>query len=211
MSKEFDINVLLTNIKSAGSSLYEKFTSGTGISFAGAKGHFVTVMHHKYVVFIHCCKAGIPLRGLLHDLSKFSVREFYYGMKYFRGDRSPNEGEREEYGYSKAWMHHKGRNRHHFEYWTDYNLEDKCVRPVKMPLEYVIEMFCDRVAAGKIYNKEKYKDSDPYDYYLKRKPHRFIHPETEAFLGKLLKMLSVYGEDRTFAYIRSFRRRRKDY
>lgn len=211
MSKEFDFNNLKQSIKSAGSSLAECIETHTGLTAKGAKGHFVTVVHHKYVVFLHCCKAGIPMRGLLHDLSKFSPREFFYGVKYFRGDRSPNEGEREDYGYSKAWMHHKGRNRHHFEYWTDYNLEDRCVRPVKMPLIYVIEMFCDRVAAGKIYNGDKYTDSDPYDYYMKRKPHRFIHPDTEAFLGKLLKMLAVNGEERTFAYIRRYLKKNEDY
>ena len=97
------------------------------------KGHLFTILKHKRLVFIHCARIGMPLRGLLHDMSKFSPREFYYGVKYFKGDKSPNEGEREAYGYSMAWMHHKGRNRHHFEYWTDYNLKDKRVRPVKMP------------------------------------------------------------------------------
>lgn len=175
------------------------------------KGHLLTVLRHKRLVFIHCVKAGIPVRGVFHDMSKFSPREFYYGIKYFKGDKSPNEGEREAYGYSKAWMHHKGRNRHHFEYWTDYNLTDRCVRPVKMPLDCVVEMFCDRVAASKTYNKEKYTDKDPITYFMSRKAHRFIHPETEAFIEKLLKMLSVIGEEKTFAYIRKYRKNHKDY
>ena len=175
------------------------------------KGHLFTVLKHKRLVFIHCAKIGMPIRGLLHDMSKFSPREFYYGVKYFKGDKSPNEGEREAYGYSMAWMHHKGRNRHHFEYWTDYNLKDKRVRPVKMPLDYVLEMFCDRVAASKTYNKEKYTDKDPIGYFMLRKPHRFIPPETEAFLEKLLRMLSVVGEEKTFAYIRKYRKNHKDY
>ena len=197
--------------KGTACKILDKAARKIDIEPASFKGHLFTILKHKRLVFIHCLKAGIPLRGLLHDMSKFSPREFYYGIKYFKGDKSPNEGEREAYGYSMAWMHHKGCNRHHFEYWTDYNLKDKCVRPVKMPLVYVIEMFCDRVAASKTYNKEKYTDKDPIGYFMYRKPHRFIHPETEAFLEKLLKMLSICGEDKTFAYIRNYRKHHKDY
>ena len=76
--------------------------------------HFITVTRHRHKVFVHCVKVGIPLQGLLHDLSKYSLTEFVPGAKYYRGNRSPNEAEREDIGYSKAWMHHKGRNKHHF-------------------------------------------------------------------------------------------------
>lgn len=173
--------------------------------------HFKTITSHRHMVLKHCIKAGIPVQGILHDLSKYSPREFIYGIRYFRGDRSPNEGEREDYGYSNAWMHHKGRNRHHFEYWTDYNLEAGHVMPVKMPLKYVIEMFCDRVAAGKIYKKEDYTDASPYEYYCSGILKRTIHPETDAFLCKLLIMLKDKGEDYTFTYIRFYHLMHKDY
>uniref|UniRef100_UPI0025A03829 DUF5662 family protein n=1 Tax=Klebsiella pneumoniae TaxID=573 RepID=UPI0025A03829 len=82
--------------------------------------------------------------------------EFIPGAKYFQGTRSPNEVEREKFGYSAAWLHHKGRNRHHFEYWTDYNPKTKTIEPVDMPDRFIIEMFCDRVAASKVYGGEKY-------------------------------------------------------
>ena len=173
--------------------------------------HLRTINRHKKLVFIHCLKAGIPLQGLLHDLSKYSPSEFYYGVKYYTGQRSPNEGERDDYGFSYAWMHHKGRNKHHFEYWTDYNLEANKVMPVKMPLKYVIEMFCDRVAAGKVYKGKDYTDSSPYEYFDKGRARRTIHQETSDFLEKLLKMLAEKGEDLTFAYIRHFRRTFDDY
>ena len=113
----------------------------------GAISHFRTITKHRHKVVALCFKAGIPIRGLLHDLSKYTLTEFICGAKFYQGTRSPNEMERETYGYSKAWLHHKGRNRHHFEYWTDYNIKTRCVEPVKMPLKFVIEMFCDRVAA----------------------------------------------------------------
>ena len=173
--------------------------------------HGKTIIDHRHAVFKHCVKAGIPLQGVTHDLSKFSPAEFRYGVKYFKGDKSPNEGEREAYGYSIAWMHHKGRNKHHFEYWTDYNIEANKMMPVKMPLKYVIEMFCDRVAASKVYMKEEYNNKAPYEYFDKGRARRTINKETSDFLEKLLKMLSVKGEDYTFTYIRWYMKHHKDY
>lgn len=167
--------------------------------------HFITITKHRHKVLSHCIKAGIPLQGLLHDLSKFSPTEFIPGAKYYQGNRSPNEAEREHTGYSQAWMHHKGRNRHHFEYWTDYNPKTKQLEAVEMPIKYVKEMFCDRVAASKTYNGKNYKDSDPYNYFLKGKNRRTIHPNTSELLEKLLYMLKTEGEDKTFEYIRSLK------
>lgn len=165
--------------------------------------HFNTITKHRHKVISHCFKAGIGFQGLFHDLSKYSPHEFISGAKYYQGNRSPNEEERARFGYSKAWLHHKGRNRHHFEYWTDYNPETKLVSPVKMPFNYVAEMFCDRVAASKIYNGKSYKDSDPLNYFLKAKHRRVIHPETSDELEKLLLMLSEKGEAETFRYLKN--------
>ena len=131
------------------------------MSFKNFKGHLGTIIRHKNKVLCHCIKAGIIWRGIVHDLSKFSPTEFIPGVKYFQGTRSPNEAEREKFGFSKAWMHHKGRNRHHFEYWTDYNPKTKQIEPVKMPTVFVIEMFCDRVAASKTYNLSLIHISEP--------------------------------------------------
>lgn len=170
--------------------------------FQRLTGHFFTITRHRHQVIKHCAKAGILWQGLRHDLSKYSLTEFVPGVKYYTGNRSPNEGEREEFGYSKAWMHHKGRNKHHFEYWTDYNLQTKRNEPVEMPYNYVAEMFCDRVAASKIYNGKKYKQSDPLAYFEKRKPHRSINIKTRDEIEKLLRMLADKGEDETFKYIK---------
>lgn len=168
--------------------------------------HFKTITRHRHMVIHHCARAGIPIQGLFHDLSKYMPSEFIHGVMHYQGTRSPNEGEREAYGFSYAWMHHKGRNRHHFEYWTDYDPKTRLMSPVKMPLRYVKEMFCDRVAASKIYNGEGYTDHDALDYFLKAKGRRVIHPETSDLLEKLLRMLAVKGEDYTFAYIRRLRK-----
>jgi hypothetical protein len=165
-------------------------------------GHLTTVLKHRHMVMLHCFKAGIIKRGLLHDLSKFSPTEFIPGVLYFQGNRSPNEQERETIGYSRAWMHHKGRNRHHYEYWTDYCPKTGTLDPVRMPDIFIFEMFCDRVAASKIYNKEKYNNSCPLEYFLKAKPKRRIEAQTAAKLEFLLRMLQDKGEDATFRYIR---------
>lgn len=171
--------------------------------------HFLTITRHRHKVIANCFRAGIPLRGLLHDLSKYSPTEFIPGAKHYLGDRSPNEGEREDYGYSKAWMHHKGRNRHHFEYWTDYDFVTKRMSGVRMPKKYLIEMFCDRVAASKIYNKENYTDSKPLEYFLRARDHRIsvINETTSDEIEFLLRMLEEKGEKETFRYIRKMRRK----
>ena len=181
------------------------------MSFKSAFMHFKTITKHRHTVIAHCAKAGILWQGLWHDLSKYSPTEFLQGARFYLGTRSPNEAEREARGYSLAWMHHKGRNRHHFEYWTDYDPVERRMKPVKMPLKYAVEMFCDRVAASKIYQGENYRDDSPLWYFIKGKTHRNIHPETSALLEKLLKMLAKYGEDKTFSYIRWLIRRNKEY
>lgn len=174
------------------------------ITSCGDKNSAIT--RHRHGVIKNCYKAGILWQGLRHDLSKYSPEEFLKGCKYYQGTRSPHEAEREEYGFSYGWMHHKGRNKHHFEYWTDYDLRTKLMTPVKMPLKYVKEMFCDRVAASKIYMKDKYDDGAPLAYFLRAKKTRAIHPETSDLLEKLLTMLRDKGEDYTFAYIRRLRK-----
>ena len=169
-------------------------------------GHLKTVMRHRRKVIYHCFKVGIPIRGLLHDLSKYSPTEFFPGVKYFTGTRSPNEGERTEYGYSAAWMHHKGINRHHFEYWTDYNPQTKLMSPVKMPIIFVKEMFCDRVAASKVYQGKNYTDEHPYKYFEPGKARRIIHQETSDLLEEWLIMLRDKGESETFRHIKSVKK-----
>lgn len=173
--------------------------------------HFITITKHRNKVISHCAKAGILRRGLLHDLSKYLPAEFIAGAKFYAGQHSPNDSQRKAYGYSAAWMHHKGRNRHHFEYWTDYNPQTHKSAPVKMPLVYVIEMFCDRIAASKIYQGEAYTDQKPLEYFKWRKDYMEIHPETLALLEKLTYMLAEKGEAETFAYIRTVLRKQGEY
>lgn len=124
--------------------------------------HLRTINHHKRLVMMHCFRVGLYRQGIMHDLSKYSPVEFLVGAKYFQGNRSPNEIERKEKGYSSAWLHHKGRNKHHLEYWLDYSpTGDHALTGMEMPVKYVVEMFCDRMAASKTYRKGAYRNSDP--------------------------------------------------
>ena len=168
-------------------------------------GHLKTVSRHHRKVIQHCAKAGILWRGLMHDLSKYSYTEFSQGVRFYVGTKSPNEGERTEKGYSEAWMHHKGRNRHHFEYWTDYSPETKKVSPVEMPLVFVKETFCDRVAASKVYQGKNYTDSHPLEYFEGGKGRRMIHEKTSDLLESWLVMLKEKGEKETFTYIKKLK------
>ena len=165
-------------------------------------GHLRTITKHRHMVIKHCKKAGILWQGLRHDLSKYSPTEFIPGVKYYTGTKSPNEGERIDKGYSVAWLHHKGRNKHHFEYWMDYSNVTHRNDPVEMPYNYVAEMYCDRLAAGKIYNGNKYKQTDPLEYFVRRKSSRIIHPKTSDEIEKLLVITANEGEDAAFKCIR---------
>ena len=168
-------------------------------------GHLHTILHHKRLVLINCSKCGLIWQGIIHDMSKFSFTEFIPGVKYFQGSKSPNEKEREIYGYSLAWMHHKGRNKHHYEYWNDYNPLTKKTDAVKMPPKYLAEMICDRIAASKTYKKKSYTNSSPIEYYINgtKKHNSLIHPDTAKELERLLTLLSEKGEGELFKELRA--------
>lgn len=175
--------------------------------------HFKTITYHKYLVMKGCFAVGLYKQGLLHDMSKYSPSEFLVGARYYQGTRSPNNAEREKRGYSSAWLHHKGRNKHHYEYWIDYCADaskksSAVMMPAPMPDHYIAEMFMDRIAASKVYNGSAYTDKDPLIYYKKGagKMKRYLHPYTRKRLEKLLFMLAEKGEKETFAYIRRWKR-----
>ena len=169
-----------------------------------AWNHFRTITHHRFLVMKGCFRVGLYKQGLLHDLSKYTWEEFRTGIRYYQGNRSPNAAEKEEKGYSPAWLHHKGRNRHHFEYWTDISTREENWRIVglKMPVRYFVEMIMDRIAASKTYRGKAYTDGDPYAYFSRNTDVLKMHPETTRELDKVLLMLEKKGERYTFRYLR---------
>lgn len=165
-----------------------------------AIGHFKTITKHKIQVMKLCFRVGLYKQGLLHDLSKYSYVEFITECRYYQGNRSPNSQERDEIGYSLAWLHHKGRNKHHWEYWVDFTT--KGLIPAKMPIQYVYEMFCDRVAASQIYQGKNYNNAHPLQYYEERKHSYIMHDDTRKLLEFLLNYLNENGLEQTISYIK---------
>ncbi len=164
--------------------------------------HFKTITHHKWLVMLGCFRVGLYRQGITHDLSKYMPSEFCVGAKYYQGTRSPNAAEREAVGYSTSWMHHKGRNRHHYEYWTDLSRETMRYESVPMPRRYLVEMVMDRRAACMTYQGEKYTDASAWEYYARSKERNFMHPQLQRELEYLLQMLRDRGEEETFRYIK---------
>ena len=168
-------------------------------------GHFLTITKHRHEVVRLCFRAGIGFQGLFHDLSKYSPTEFIPGVRFYTGKESPNNGERRSCGYSLAWMHNKGRNKHHFEYWYDYDMVTKKIVPVDMPDRYIKEMCCDRIAASKVYNKENYTTKSPLNYLQKSTAREKMTETTYRKLLYLLTMLAEKGEKETLKRMRQMR------
>lgn len=165
--------------------------------------HLRTILHHKNLVRKGCFKVGLYKQGIMHDWSKYTPTEFLVGCRYYQGTASPNNAERADKGYSSAWLHHKGRNKHHLEYWIDYAADTGYMTGMRMPTKYVVEMFIDRISASKNYQHENYTDRSSLEYYEKGKGHYIMHEETRALLEQLLQMLADEGEEKVFDYIRT--------
>ena len=163
-------------------------------------GHLKTVHLHRSLVRKHCFACGLYRQGLLHDLSKYSPGELIPSIRYYQGWRSPYPYEKELKGYSLGWLHHKGRNLHHWEYWYDM-IKGEWV-PLEMPLPFFIEMVCDRVAACRIYQKENYTQRSALEYYYSRNDRFYMHEKTAAKLEAVLKDIAENGEDAAFARLK---------
>lgn len=165
--------------------------------------HLHTINKHRRLVRRGCFKIGLYWQGLTHDLSKYSPTEFLVGAKYWQGTRSPNNAERDDLGCSYSWMHHKGRNKHHFEYWVDYSLNpEEPFAFVPMPDKYIAEMVMDRIAASKVYMGEKYTQGHPLEYMLRHPDKPIMAEETKNKLEFLLRMLAEEGEASLNKYIK---------
>lgn len=158
-------------------------------------GHFCTVTKHKWIVFKLCCRAGIPWRGFVHDLSKFSPTEFIESAKFYQGGkRSPIPAAREKNGYSKAWLHHKGRNKHHVEYWVDERAPEKY--PI-IPYKYTIEMICDSLSAGIVYYGKNWTNNSELEYWEKHKNIVLTNDRIKNLLTEVYTQVSIQGINKT--------------
>ncbi len=152
--------------------------------------HTSLVLKHKWYVLIYCTKLGMPIRGLKHDMSKFSPIEFWESVKYYNGHVSPLDVSRDKNGYSRAWLHHKGRNKHHPEYWVDINALE--ITPI-IPYKYVAEMICDKLSANKVYNGKNWTWSSELEYWNKEKQVIQINKHTEEMLTEVFEQVAREG------------------
>lgn len=164
------------------------------MKFSNILKHFILITKHRLLVFNLCCRIGEPWRGFVHDLSKYSPTEFWEGVKYFTGTHSPITECKKDIGYSKAWLHHKGRNKHHAQYWEDEALEEK---NVLIPYKYAAEMVCDKLAAGMIYNGKNFKNSSEIEYYLKERKIVSINTKIDNFLIETFEYVQEHGVNDT--------------
>ncbi len=154
-------------------------------------GHLTTVLQHKWHVFKLCCRVGLVWQGIIHDISKFSYTEFSEGVKYYQGYRSPIKACKDENGYSRAWLHHKGRNKHHYQYWYDY--QTKISTPI-IPYKYVAEMICDNLAAGIVYLGKDWTNDSQLKYWKEREGvNAILAPEIKAVLDEAFEQVAKYG------------------
>ena len=150
-------------------------------------------------------------QGLLHDLSKYSFTEFWPSVKYFQGDRSPIGKEKEvNGGYSLAWLHHKGRNKHHWEYWVDRPASEISIYPFEMPVRYMLESVIDRICASKVYMKDKYDASSTLNFFINSKEYQVMNPKTVEQITYLLQYLKDNGEEKALAYYKSLYKKHKN-
>lgn len=150
--------------------------------------HWHTVRTHRKWVRYYCFLAGLPWRGITHDLSKYSPIEFFESARYWTGVNSPIENAKRENGYSRAWLHHRGRNPHHWAYWADNFSEGLIVHP--MPMNDFIEMVCDFLAAGRAYSGAAFSYTSERTWWLKERENG-----CKAMNEKNKKMLDIIFTD----------------
>lgn len=146
--------------------------------------HLYVITKHKYFVLRECFRRGLYWQGVVHDLSKYSFVEFLSGAKYFQHGKSSIEFEKSQKDYSLAWLNHKAKNKHHWEYWIDF----RCGVVFKCPIpeKYVVEMAADMIAASKTYEKN-YTPEKPYLYFKTHEKEMIMHETAKRVLENFLR------------------------
>ena len=88
-------------------------------------------------------------------------------------------------------MHHKGRNKHHYEYWQD-NF-DNGGSPIEMPMKYKKEMLCDYLGAGRAYHGKAFNFEKELKWWETKKSKPIaMHPNDIAFIDKYINLFYEY-------------------
>ena len=142
--------------------------------------HLRTVQTHRKWVRKYCFLVGIPWRGIKHDLSKYSPTEFFESARYWIGTGSPINEAKEENGVSYAWMHHKGRNSHHYEYWMD-NFDDGGIARL-MPKDDFTELVCDYLGAARAYLGDKFSYHKEKEWWANKREKTSMNEQNKTML-----------------------------
>ena len=153
-----------------------------------AIAHWKKIRTHRKWVRRYCWKQGLFWQGLTHDLSKYSPTEFFESVKYYQGTSSPIDACKKANGVSYAWMHHKGRNPHHYEYWQD-NF-DKGGQPVLMPYKYFVEEMCDFIGAARAYLGKDFSYVKEEEWWKKKRENCAMHPNNKIMLDVIFNDLA---------------------
>lgn len=119
------------------------------------------ILVHKFWVAYYCFQVGLYWQGIVHDLSKFSWTEFSRSIKYWDDKISSLANERNINGYSETFLHHRGRNPHHYEYWIhsldavdlmgyvertyDVEVTDEELSILKEPIGSIADFICKKL------------------------------------------------------------------
>ena len=163
--------------------------------------HFNKICKHKFYVLQYCIKLKIPIRGITHDLSKFSLTEFWENVRYYQEDHSPIVECKKEKGYSRAWLHHKGRNTHHYEYYLDYGF------PHIMPFKDSIEMLCDYIGAAKAYMGNNFSYQKEWEWFqnkYKNKDFLLMHKVNLDFISLCLYHMKQTNKFISYDFAKSY-------
>jgi len=141
------------------------------------------LIKHKLWVALGCRMTGASAwSALVHDWTKFLPSEWVPYVAHFRNDDgSKKRGAEESEGFQLAWLHHRRRNKHHWQYWV--SVEDNgSIFPMDMPEKYVREMVADWVGAGMSYAG----NPDPREWYHANEYRMMMSKKTRALVKRIL-------------------------
>ncbi|MCR5514760.1 MAG: DUF5662 family protein [Bacilli bacterium] len=154
--------------------------------------HLRVILKHRHQVIRNGWHLGIFWHCLKHDLSKFGRTEFKVGSTYYVGTHSPIYEERLRNGYySTACQHHTRRNKHHWEYWTDF-FKGRIIAK-NMPYKYALEYVADTLSASKTYDPKNFKGSTTLEYFNRNSEHYYLTDTTEEFIRYCLTEYAQNG------------------
>lgn len=153
------------------------------------------VLRHKLAVLKGCRIMGVPLwRGLMHDMSKFSLTEWNaYVNNFYNSDgtkkkiRNPDgsyDPSSQTTAFTRAWLHHHKNNKHHWQSWISIGDCGK-LTPVEIPDVYIREIIADWIGAGIAYSNE----SNPYNWFASNVHKMILHP---ASLSNIILYMSWF-------------------